>query len=139
MGQQYVNSLGRDDRGEFLERRLEPQNIGIAGFQRAGFSSVLPVGMDTMLELGGLSPIFDFRSSGLKGGGVFSSFFGNPTLDLLDGAVAGTGGMVQSAFSGELPSDREAQAVTKLLLFQNMFGVRNVISAVTGQMPEHQF
>ena len=46
MGQTQVNSIGRADRDEYLEERLSLENIGKAAFQRAAFSSVLPMAAD---------------------------------------------------------------------------------------------
>lgn len=138
-GQQYVNSAGRDDREEFLERRLNPQALAEAAFQRAAFSSVLPIAFDTLREGVGLEPVFDFRSSGLRGGGgPVGAALGNPTGDLIDGIFRGTGGIVQGAFSSDYAfSEKDFNAVAKLALFQNMFGIRNGLAAIGGQFPDY--
>lgn len=137
-GQQHVNAIGRDDRAEFLEKRMSPSNLAEAAFQRAAFSSILPLAYDTAREAVGLEPVFDYRSSGLKGGGgPLGAALGNPTGDLIDGIFRGSGGIFASASSDRQFSEKDAQAVTKLFMFQNMFGVRNVISAVTGTLPEY--
>ncbi|WP_146186129.1 hypothetical protein [Pontivivens insulae] len=137
--QQSINSYGRDDREEFLEQRLNPQALAEAAFQRAAFSSVLPLGFDTLREGAGLDPIFDFRSSGLLGGGgPVGAALGNPTGDLIDGVFRATGGAAQGAFNSNYDfSERDAQAIAKVALFQNMFGVRNIISVITGTFPQH--
>lgn len=136
--QQSVNSVGRDDQREFLEQRLSPQSIAEAAFQRAAFSSVVPMVTDTGLSAVGLNPVFDYRSSGLDSGGLtLTSFLGNPSRDLLDGALRATGGMSQAIMSDEYDfSQRDAQAFAKVTLFQNMFGVRNVISIIISPLPE---
>ncbi|MCG7494711.1 hypothetical protein [Thalassobius sp. Cn5-15] len=140
VGQTHINSFGRDDRVEFLEDRLSADSIAKASFQRSAFSSVVPVGVDALLEAVGLEPVFDFRSSGLKGGGgPVGALMGNPTVDLLDGAFAASGGLIGSVVDGDLPSDREVVAATKVVIFQNLFGVRNIISAVSGTFPEQHF
>jgi len=136
--QQQVNSIGRDDREEFLSRRLDTQSIAKAAFQRAAFSSVLPLGFDTAREAVGLEPIFDFRSSGLRGGGgPVGALMGNPSADLIDGAFRATGGIAASMRGDYQFSEEDAQAAAKVFMMQNMFGVRNVISAVTGTLPEY--
>lgn len=138
VGQQHVNSLGRSDRDEFLEDRLNPASLASAAFQRSAFSSVIPLGVDTVREIVGLEPIFDFRSSGLKGGGgPVGAFLGNPTGDLIDGTFRGVGGAVQGAVNPDYDfSQRDAQSLTKLLAFQNMFGVRNMMSVISDPLPE---
>lgn len=137
-GQQHVNSIGRDDRAEFLEKRLNPQSLAEAAFQRAAFSSILPIGFDTAREAVGLEPIFDFRSSGLRGGGgPTGALLGNPTGDLIDGLFRATGGIAQAITSSDYDfSEKDAQAAAKVFLLQNAFGVRNVISAISGQFPD---
>ncbi len=136
--QQQVNSIGRDDRDKFLEQRLNPQAIAEAAFQRAAFSSVIPLAFDTGREAVGLDPIFDFRSSGLRGGGgPMNALLSNPTGDLVDGAFRATGGIAASMRGDYQFSEKDAQAAAKVLMLQNMFGIRNVISAVSGTLPEY--
>ncbi|WP_422049734.1 hypothetical protein [Shimia sp.] len=137
--QQNINSIGRDDREDFLEQRLNPQALAEASFQRAAFSSVIPLAFDTGREAFGLDPIFDFRSSGLRGGGgPVGATLGNPTGDLIDGVFRATGGMAQAAFSSDYDfSQKDAKAVAKVIMFQNAFGIRNVIAAISGQLPDH--
>lgn len=138
-GQTYVNSIGRDDREEYLEERLSPVNLANASFQRAAFSSVIPMAADMGLTAVGVDPIFDFRSSGLKTGGVspLELVVSNPSGDLLDGISRATGGVVQSALNPNYSfSERDFKALTKVSLFQNMFAVRNVLAVIGGALPE---
>ena len=139
-GQTYVNSIGRDDRQDYLNDRLSPDKLGLAAFQRSGFSSILPVGLDMGTTAVGLDPIFDFRTSGLKSGGVKASelILSNPTGDLIDGAARATSGIVQGLFNEDYTfSEQDAKAVTKLFLLQNAFAIRNVLAAVNGSLPQY--
>jgi len=62
---------------------------------------------------------------------------GNPSADLIDGAFRATGGIAASMRGDYQFSEKDAQAAAKVFMMQNMFGVRNVISAVTGTLPEY--
>ncbi len=46
--QQYLNSIGRDDREKFLEDRLSAKGILAGGFQRSAVSSIFPMIIDSM-------------------------------------------------------------------------------------------
>ena len=138
VAQTHVNAIGRDDRRDFLEERLSMEALASASFQRSGFSSVVPIAVDTGLSAAGIDPIFDFRSSGLKSGGLTptSAALSNPTGDLIDGVNRGIAGIADAARGGTF-GENDFKALTKLLVFQNMFGVRNVIAAVGGTMPNY--
>lgn len=138
-GQQYVNSIGRPDREEWLDRRLSGASIGKAAFQRAGFSSVLPIGIDLLAGFASPEPIFDYRSSGLKSGsGDITFLLSNPTNDLIDGVVGGVRGVTRSALSSSYDySRKDYQALTKVLLFQNAFGVRNILADFGRGLPRY--
>ncbi|MCL6286002.1 hypothetical protein M3P21_21025 [Ruegeria sp. 2012CJ41-6] len=140
VGQTHVNSLGREDRDEYLKDRLAPESLGKAAFQRSGFSSVVPLAADMVATTAGLDPVFDFRSSGLKSGGVSPAdlLISNPTGDLTEGVTRGIGGAVQGALNSDYQfSEKDFKALTKISLFQNMFGIRNVLAAIGGTMPEY--
>jgi hypothetical protein len=56
-----------------LERRLDPWEMAKAGFQRAGFSSLVPSAIDTALDLTIGDPMFKYgRSSNLATGNILS-------------------------------------------------------------------
>lgn len=140
VGQTYVNAIGREDAEEVLEDRLSPESIAKASFLRAGFSSVIPMGVDMSRGVVGLDPVFDFRSSGLKSGGVtpWELLSSNPTVDLIDGASRGIAGLAQGSFNPDYDfSQKDFRALTKVALFQNMFGIRNMISAIGGGLPQY--
>lgn len=140
VGQTHVNSLGRDDREQYLEDRLNPTNLANAAFQRAAFSSVIPMTADIVGNAMGFDPTFDFRSSGLKSGGATPSelILSNPTGDLVDGASRAFGGVVQGAINPDYTfSEQDFKGIAKVMMFQNMFGVRNVLAAVGGELPDY--
>lgn len=137
--QQQVNSIGRSDREEWLEKRLSPESIGKAAFQRAGFSSVLPVAADLVGGFVTPEPIFDYRSSGLKsGGGDLTFVLSNPSADLIDGTIRGARGVTRALLNGDYDySQEDLKALTKIMLFQNAFGIRNVLAAMGSSLPRY--
>jgi hypothetical protein len=140
VGQTYVNSIGREDREEFLEDRLSPEKLPNAAFQRAAFSSVIPMAADAVLNTVGIDPVFDFRSSGLQSGGLTLTelALSNPSGDLVDGTVRAFGGITQGLFNPDYDfSEQDFKAAAKVLVFQNMFGVRNVLAAIGGTLPKY--
>lgn len=139
VAQTQVNSVGRPDRDKWLADRLSPDKVAAAAFQRAGFSSLIPIGVDFTTGFVGLEPIFDFRSSGLKnGGGLLGTALGNPTGDLLHGIERGVKGITSSILNPDYDfSQQDYKAVTKLFFLQNAFVVRNVLASIGGNFPKY--
>ena len=137
-GQQVVNSIGRPDAGEWLDKRLSPSSLAKAAFQRAGFSSIIPMGVDFAAGFVGMEPIFDYRSSGLSngGGGLAGALTSNPTMDLLRNLERGIKGTTSAAFSdGYDFSQQDWRALASTLVFQNALIVRNGLAMLGGQLP----
>lgn len=134
MGQTYVNSIGREDQREFLERRLSAAEVGKAAFQRAGYSSLFPAAVDTLSGLGGFDPVFAYgRTTGLASGIVG----GNPTVDLIDSAAGAVKGLVAPALNSDYQYSREdLRKQTAVLPFQNALIIRNMVNAMGGALPE---
>lgn len=66
--QTYVNFANNDDE---LAKRLDPVQIALAAFQRAGMSSLIPMGIDTAMDIAMGDPVFKFgRTSNLASGFV---------------------------------------------------------------------
>ncbi|MFN3711820.1 MAG: hypothetical protein ACK4S8_14830, partial [Alishewanella aestuarii] len=132
-GQTVVNAQGRADKEDFLEKRLSPESIAKASFQRAGFSSLIPMGVDTIAGITDFGPIFDFRSSDLA-----SSVFSNPTWDLVTGAQRGFQGIVAPLLNSDYEfSQQDYRAITSTLVFQNAFVIRNALAALGGGLPRY--
>lgn len=132
-GQTVVNAQGRADKAEYLERRLSPESIAKASFQRAGFSSLIPLGVDTVAGLTQFGPVFDFRSSDLASGA-----WGNPTWDLMVGVQKGLQGIVAPFVNGDHEfSQQDYRAITSTLMFQNAFGIRNALAALGSDLPRY--
>lgn len=137
--QQNINAQGRADREEYLEKRLNPASLAAASFQRAGFASVVPMAVDAAVGFAGLEPIFDYRSSGLaNAGGPVTTAMSNPSLDLLDKAFRAPSGVGAALSSDDYDySQQDYRALTGLLPFQNMLGIRNMLSIVGSELPQY--
>nr|RQP07071.1 MAG: hypothetical protein D1H97_04500 [Paracoccus sp. BP8] len=137
--QTAVNAQGRADRDEYLEKRLAPDAIARASFQRAGFSSILPIGVDFVAGFAGVEPIFDFRSSGLSnGGGIIGTLTSNPTGDLLRNLERGVAGASASIISPDYKlSQQDWRALSSLAIFQNAFIVRNGLAMMGADLPQY--
>lgn len=132
--QQHALSVGREDREKFLEERLSDKAIAAAAFQRSGWSSLLPTGIDTALRLGQRDTIFNYGNSGLNRA---LSLDANPTSYNLNQAFRGIGGAIGAATQrDEEFGEQDARALMLLLPFRNVMGVRNVIEAVAQRFPE---
>ena len=126
VAQQYVQSIGKtgEERDEFLQERLSPKAIGGATFQRNTYSTLIPAILDMGLYYSGNDTLFNYRSSGLE----TNLWTGNPTYSLLQktgGAIRSTG---KAIFDDEYDfSKRDAYKWLRILPYQNMLGVRNVL------------
>lgn len=127
-GQTVVNAQGRADKEDFLEKRLSPESIAKASFQRAGFSSLIPMGVDTIAGITDFGPIFDFRSSDLA-----SSVFSNPTWDLVQNINRSARSIAAPVANPDYEfSQQDYRAITSTLVFQNAFVIRNALAALGG-------
>jgi hypothetical protein len=126
IAQQYIQSIGKGsvEREEFLEERLSPEAIAGATFQRNTYSTLIPGILDTGLYYSGNDTMFNYRASGLE----TNLWTGNPTWSLLEkatGAIRSTG---KAVFDDEYDfSKRDAYKWLRILPYQNMLGVRNML------------
>jgi hypothetical protein len=135
-GQQVANAQGKADKEEWLEKRLAPEEIAKASFQRAGFSSFLPTVFDTYREARGLEPVFSYRTSGQSTGLVGQGM--NPSLDFIMNAQKAVNGVTASLTNADYDfSQRDAQAVARSFFFNNAFVIRNGIQALTADLPKY--
>lgn len=130
-GQTTINSMGRDNQSEYLRERLSAKSIGLASFQRAGWASLIPFGVDNIATPLTGDPIFDYRTTGLS-----STIFGNPTWDLMDNAVTGFGSLGRVMMDDEYHFSREnMRNLTSLVPFQNATGLRNGLNLMMEGLP----
>jgi hypothetical protein len=131
--QTHLNGVGRSDREEYLKQALSPQNIALAGFQRAGWSSIFPMAADSMIApLNNGQGIFNFRTTGQPS----DMFFGNPTTGFINDFYKAAKGGVDLATGKGNQSD--VRAITRLGPLQNFLPVTMLTSLMVKDLePPH--
>jgi hypothetical protein len=124
-------AASRSDKERFLEEKMTPWELGKAGFERSGWSSIIPMGVDTGLAFVGQPGMFNARSTGQA-----SSIFGSPAVSFLDSSAKGMGGMVNSVTGGRSPSQAEVRAAFGMLPFQNLMPISSALSYLIHDLPE---
>lgn len=134
VAQTSINSVGREDAEAYLNDRLSMENIAKAAFQRAAFSSVIPMMVDSGTLAAGMDPVFNFRSSGQSSDPIF----GNPTVGLLNDSLRAIGGMVRAPLDSSYSySEQDFRRATSSLPWQNLSVIRNGLSAIGDLFPEY--
>lgn len=119
--QTKLQAVARDDADQWLydpERgRLTEEKIAAAAFQRAAWSSFLPIVADFGIGTVTGEPFFDTRASSLPSG----SIWGHPLANLMDG-VWQTGRVLGNQLTGDHPvSQEELRRVRQVFPLQNTF------------------
>ena len=123
---------GRSDRDKYLEKNLDPWELGKAGFQRSGMSSILPMVADTAGMLAGQGAMFNARATAQP----TDIWMGSPAVSMLNQAVKGGGGAVRSGTQGTAMSQGEARALFGLLPGSNLPPVTSTFSYLINDLPE---
>lgn len=134
VAQTSINTIGVPDRDKLLKERLTTAEIAKAGFQRAGFSSLLPMVTDTALGMAGLDPQFqNGRTTGLSTGAVI----GNPTIDLIDTSSRALKNTVRAATDPDYHfSQRNLADWASLAPLKSVMGFRNALAILGADLPE---
>lgn len=133
VGQTHVNSIGRTDRDEWLKERLSPGSIAKASFQRAGFSTFLPMVIDTAAAPFTDEPIFAYRNTEQASDAIL----GNPSVDMFNKGADAIKGALKAAFNDDYEySQQDARNTTTLIPFQNALVIRNMLAYTVGQLPK---
>lgn len=126
IAQTHIQALGKSgsEKDDFLEKRLSPEAIGKASFQRSTYASLLPTFIDTMASPFGVEPMFNYRSSGLD----INLITGNPTYRLLDKGFGVVESIGTAAVDDEYDfSKQSAYKIKAILPYQNMLGITNIL------------
>jgi hypothetical protein len=96
--QTNLNLLGMsdEDKKKAASDRLSDAKIAMAGFQRAGASSLIPGAFDFGAGIAGFDPWFNTRSTQNPSAGLLA----NPTAGLVDDFMKGAGGVTSSFHEG---------------------------------------
>lgn len=129
--QENLKAIGRSDADEHLKKRLSPENLAKAAFQRGGWSSIMPMVVDTGTTLAGLNPVFDFRTTGQSS----DILFGNPTTGLLDDIKRASKGVHQPHVMGRPRSQTEYRDIVRVLPLQNWMPFTWLLSTMISDAP----
>ena len=131
--QQYLNSFGRDDREQFLKKRLSAENLAKVGFMRSSWSSLIPGAIDTaMMPFSETAPFSYGRNTELT-----SNFLsGIPSVNLLNTTLDTTRTAVKLAFTDYEASKRDVQKFLSLIALQNALIIKNVNNIIVDELGE---
>jgi hypothetical protein len=131
------NGINFAHNDEERRKRLEIDQIAKAAFQRAGFSSLTPGGIDTLMMFTRGEPLFAYgRTTGLGTGFLV----GNPTMDLLSSKMLGTlQNTSRSVFDDEHLWTRKDVKNGLGLFLPNYLGVRNFVDAAASEFPSRNY
>lgn len=132
--QTYINSFGRDDRKEFLEKNLSLENLAKVGFIRSSWSSLIPGAIDTALYPFTDTPPFTYgRSTELA-----SNFVnGIPSVNLFNTISDTTRNATKLVFDSDYqPSKRDISKFTSLLALQNALIIKNINNMIVDDLGE---
>jgi hypothetical protein len=132
--QTSLAGLAHPNQKEFYERRLNPATIAKAGFQRAAFASLLPIGANIIGSAYSDNPIFGYRTSGLD----TNIITGNPTYSLIfQKLIPSIKAVSQSTFNPERTfSEADGNKAIGILPYYNLIGLQQFLRAIAGELPE---
>jgi len=125
VSQTYIQSIGKGkiQKEDFLNKQLDPTNIGKAAFQRSTYSTLFPTLIDTGAYLSGFNPLFNYRTTGLD----INIITGNPTYSLFTNATNAVRNTGKAVFDDQYDfSKSDANRWLRILPYQNMLGIKNI-------------
>jgi hypothetical protein len=129
---QQINAVGRSDKDDFLAKRLSPDKLALGAFQNTGWSSLIPMGIDTAGYLTGNSPVFDARTSG----NASDVIFGSPTVGFIDDIAKAAKGVVQPIKDGRERSQFEYRNIAAVAPLKNWAPWQGLLSSMISGAPE---
>ncbi|MGN6552076.1 MAG: hypothetical protein ACTHJ3_19600 [Pararhizobium sp.] len=129
--QSKLQAVGRSDAKQWLDNRLTWKNIGTAAFARAGYSSILPMLIDTGRFTVGADGLFSHTRTT---GQASNMIFGNPTSGGIDDLTQATRALA-GLFEDRPWSQQEARQVQRIMLYGNFLPVSAGINSLIGDLP----
>jgi hypothetical protein len=135
----YMQAIGREDRQEFLEQRLDPNRFALNTLGRSSFLSLIPRFVDASMAAAGEAPAFSgSRLSGLgQDGGAVTILFGNPTVDRAKSILGAARGLIRAPLDSEYDySQRDLRNAIRAGGLPNWMGTHNIIMQLGEDLPE---
>ena len=127
--QKYFDKRFGDSEDKFWRK------VGMAAFQRAGFSSALPSYMDLLLQATAPDWRFNTRTSGLE----VNLITGNPTYNFGSDLITAGGSILKALGRDDYDfSQVDAKRIAGLPMFKTFFGYQNLMNFLIGRsgLPE---
>lgn len=132
--QAHLQAQFESDPETFREKRLNPTALALASFQRAGWSSIIPMAVDTALFFTPYDPMFDFRTTAQPSNVIT----GNPTFGLFDDLRAAVNGATRPLIDDRQFSQQEARAITRIMALQNWMPLASLYSTMIADLPAYK-
>ena len=132
--QSYINSFGRSDRKEYLQKRLSVENLAKIGFLRSSWSSLLPGVIDSALH-----PFMEKTPFSYGRNTELASNFVNgiPTINLLNTTLDSTRTLTKLAFDGSYQASKsDISKLTSLIPLQNALIIKNINNMIVDDLGE---
>lgn len=132
--QSYINSFGRSDRKEYLQKRLSVENLAKIGFLRSSWSSLLPGAIDSALH-----PFMEKTPFSYGRNTELASNFVNgiPTINLLNTTLDSTRTLTKLAFDGSYQASKsDISKLTSLIVLQNALLIKNINNMIVDDLGE---
>jgi len=128
-----VQAIGRSDRDAWLDKRLSWEETVAASFSRAGWASVPPMLIDTILPVAGIPQQFTCsRTSGQD----TDTALGNPTTGGIDDVYKAGISLSGLLTEGEW-FQQEARAILRVLPFGNALPAVIFANVMIGDLPKY--
>jgi hypothetical protein len=122
--------MSKSEKKAYLKKKLgekgDYSKIGIATFQRAGWSSVMPPFLDMIMGQVAPDHRFNTRSSGQE----MNLITGNPTYDLIGKIFQVAGSGLKATRSDYNFSKQDLNRIMRLFPYQNLYGVNQFLNFV---------
>ena len=131
--QTQVNSIGRENRDEYLEERLSSGEIAKQMFARSTWASFLPAIIDSGAAFLHDEPVFAYsRSTGLDQRFSLSSV---PSVDLAFDAFDSATGAARAMQDDYQFSRGQGRALRSILPLQNVVGIKTALDLLVDDLP----
>jgi hypothetical protein len=129
---QSVHAMGHENPDEYLAKKLSWDRLVAAGIARTGWSSLMPMTLDTAMFATPFDPMFsDVQASG----SATDAALGPPTGDLVDTLFKASKGLSGAAWDGRPISQQELRSVARALPFGNWLPAAAFYSRLISDQP----
>jgi len=133
--QTHIQSIGREDREKFLERRLSWDKITTAAFARSSAASIIPMLLDSGAAFAGQDRMFSHTRTT---GQVSDIILGNPSTGyLFEDVPQATSGIIRGLTEGGY-SQEEARDLLRIMPWSNALPVLIPFQKMIGDLPEYR-